>query len=104
MMPTTSGKAIDMLLKVYSVFDMKANAFGQPFFFHQHGQAMRAIMDATSDPQSMLSRHPADFALYCIGTWDDQTGRLECQAPDHLGLVVSFLPPPAAPLPLMREG
>lgn len=94
-----------MILKAYSVFDLKAAAFGSPFFFHQHGQAMRAVMDAASDPNSMLSRHPADFALYCVGQWDDLTGRLEAIAPEQLGLVTAFLPQPQQPLPLMaKEG
>lgn len=93
-----------MILKAYSIYDLKSAAFGAPFFFHQHGQAMRAVMDAAADANSMLSRHPADFALYCVGQWDDQTGRLEGSAPEQLGLVTAFLPQPQPQLPLIREG
>lgn len=61
-------------LKIYSVYDKKALAYNQPFFYHQNGQAIRAFSDAVNDSQSPFFKHPADFCLFYIGEWDDQKG------------------------------
>lgn len=65
-----------MILKVFSVLDTKADAFQTPFFMPSTGQAVRAFKDLSNDGQSLVSRHPGDFVLCCIGTFDDVTARL----------------------------
>lgn len=80
-----------MILKSFSLFDLKANAYSTPFFFNHQGQAIRAVMDMLSSADSVPARHPQDFQLWELGTWDDQTGRydpgMEC-----LGQLTSFMP------------
>lgn len=90
-----------MILKAFAVLDLKASAYVRPFFFSTAGQAIRAFIDTASDPQSMFGRHPEDFCLYEIGTFDDETAVLEACPPVNLGVVAAFLesesPQPVAP-------
>ena len=65
-----------MTLKIFSVLDTKADAFMPPFFFNTTGQAVRAFKELANDPSSSPCRHPGDFRLFCLGTFDDATGRV----------------------------
>lgn len=71
-------------MKVYSMYDEKAEAFNRPFIFTTHGQATRAFSDGVRDPQSNLCKHYKDYSLYCIGTFDEETGLLEPLTPVEL--------------------
>lgn len=61
-------------LQIFSVYDKKAVAYGNPFYYHQKGQAIRGFEDAVNEPTSPFGKHPEDFALFHIGEWDDTTG------------------------------
>lgn len=81
-----------MVLYCFCLMDNKAGFFGQPFMFPSRGQAVRAIQDLVADPTTMAGKHPADFNLFEVGTWDDQTGRYTDQIPEHICSCVSLLP------------
>lgn len=70
-----------MLLKVFSVRDMKAEAFLQPFFCPTQGSALRAFGDACSKPESPFFLHPNDYVLYEIGSYDDSNAVLGSVSP-----------------------
>lgn len=63
-----------MIHQIFSVWDLKTEAYMQPFFSPTLGSGIRAFNDACQEPNSMLSKHPADFALHHIGNFDDATG------------------------------
>lgn len=88
-----------MKLKAFSLLDTKTGQFNAPFFMSHVGQAIRAIADLGQDKNTIVGRHPADFALMELGTFDDDTGHLVAVNPINHGLVVSFLPPPVPSLP-----
>lgn len=97
-----------MILKAFCLLDTKTGVFNTPFFMAHTAQAIRACADLGGDLNTTVGRHPADFALMEIGTFDDQTGTLYALPPHNLGLVVTFLPAAPAPAPLpfpdMRPG
>lgn len=45
-------------------------------FFSHVGEAIRSFSDLVSDPQTVLAKHPEDFKLYSLGSYDDVSGRL----------------------------
>lgn len=59
---------------VFSVFDIKAKLYSPPWFMNQKGEAIRAFKSIADDKQTMVGRHPNDFELYHLGTWDDLDG------------------------------
>lgn len=81
-----------MLLNAYSIHDDKALTYSPPFYAAAHGQAVRNVMDAATDPNSSLGRHPNDYRLYCIGQFDDQSGTLMPMPREHIADVVTLIP------------
>jgi len=78
-------------IKMFSLYDSKAEAFGPPFFLQSTGQAVRALMDISNDPQSMVGRHPADFVLYEVGEYDDSSAEVVNKNPHILvGMASDF--------------
>jgi len=66
-----------MKLNVYAIFDEKACTFSQPFTQNHNGQAIRLFQDLVRDNNSTISKHPEDYKLYQLGTYDDTSGELE---------------------------
>lgn len=58
---------------MFSVRDRSADAFGVPHFQVSRGAAIRGFTDEVnrSDAQNILFRHPEDFDLYELGSFDD---------------------------------
>lgn len=65
-----------MRLFAYSVLDKKAATYGTPFFTSHTAHAVRMVQQAANDATTSLGRYPADFALYEIGYFDDQSAEL----------------------------
>lgn len=65
-----------MVLKVFTVFDSKAEAYLNPIYFQTKGQAIRAFSDTAKDGQSMISKHPQDYTLFEIGEYDQLKGEI----------------------------
>lgn len=61
-------------LQIFAVYDKKALAYNNPFYYHQKGQALRGFEDAINDTQSPFSKHPEDFSLFHLGEFNDTTG------------------------------
>lgn len=73
-----------MKTNAYSIRDVKADVFHAPFFLPTDGAATRAFSDVANDLTTQIGRHPADFTLFHIGSFDDATGYLEHQERRHV--------------------
>lgn len=92
-----------MILKVYSLLDMKAGAFAQPFYMLHDAQAVRAVVELAADLSTTVGRYPADFALCRLGTFDDASGMFGNPMVENLGTVASLAPvKPVNRLPLFE--
>lgn len=69
-----------MKISTYSIFDKKAATFGQPFYAIHEAHALRAVQGLLSDLQTSVGQFPSDFTLYCVATFDDQTGEFHSVA------------------------
>lgn len=70
-----------MKRNAYSVYDVKAELYGPLFLLKSHGEALRGFQDLCEDKNTMPGRHPGDFKLVQLGTFDDVSGRLEATDP-----------------------
>lgn len=61
-------------MNIYTIRDDKASFYGTPFFSANDDVATRSFMRLTSDMNSIVSEYPADFALYKIGNFNEDTG------------------------------
>ena len=64
---------------IFAVLDAAAGTFANPWFVPHLGVAVRAFTDEVNriDDSNNLNKHPQDFALYKIGTYDDVSGVIE---------------------------
>lgn len=76
------------MLQMFAILDKAVGAFMQPFYARAKGEALRTFTDAVNDPQSPFYKHPADFELYVVGSFDPGNGMLSS---DGVGRVVSAL-------------
>jgi len=60
-------------MKMFTVYDSKAEAYMQPFFAKSTGEALRSFSDTCQDKNHIFAKHPEDFTLFELGTWDEQT-------------------------------
>lgn len=63
-----------MTLKAFSILDTKANIFNGPFLLRTTGEAIRAFHDLCNDPQSTINKHPDDYRMFYVGTFDQELG------------------------------
>ena len=65
-----------MELQLCSILDTKSEIWSNPMAFQSIGQAMRAFGDAVNEDGSEYGKHPEDYILFRVGTWNQQTGEL----------------------------
>jgi len=72
-----------MVLTIVSIFDQATQAYSRPVFVQSTGVAIRSFSDEVNrdDPNNEMKRHPSDFALFFIGTFDDSTGEFVGASP-----------------------
>lgn len=89
-----------MKLGVYSLLDTQTGVFSLPFFQSHPAIAKRAVSDLVSDLGTVVGRHPASFALYLLGEFDDNSGSFENVHPVMICSCSSLVPQDLARLPL----
>ncbi len=80
-----------MQQNMYVVFDVKAGAYLQPWFLLRDAMAVRAFGDCCNDAEHNFGRHPEDFTLFVIGSFDDQKAVIDWHAPRSLGNGIEFV-------------
>ena len=82
-----------MIQKVFAVRDGKAEAFLQPFYSINAGSATRAFEDTINATDgNQLAKHPADYVLYELAAFDDNTGEfVSCNPLKLLGAGSDFV-------------
>lgn len=94
-------------MNIFAVYDSKAGAFLQPFFERNSLTATRAFAQVANTPDHAFNRHPADFTLFHIGTWDEFTGTIEpSNAKSALGTALEHIDatPKVAPRLVVQGG
>jgi len=66
-----------MLHQIMSIYDSKVDAFLPPFYAQTKGQALRMFQDAVNQDGHTFNKHAADYTLFHIGSFDDETGWVE---------------------------
>lgn len=80
-----------MRLYMVSIYDKRAQEFGPPMCQHTLGTAERMFQDVVNDPQSPVSKHPEDYALFQIGEFESATGMSKATEPNLLCNAIQLL-------------
>lgn len=59
---------------VFSMYDSAADTYHLPFHALTVSSAVRSFTDAVMDSQTGISRHPEDYFLKHLGSFDDTFG------------------------------
>ncbi len=73
-----------MKLNAYTIYDVASGIYMRPFFSQADGQAIRGFKDIATDADHEVGKHPEDYTLFRIGTYNDTTGKLAGEDPEKL--------------------
>lgn len=60
---------------ICTILDERVGSYMRPMILRSRGEAMRLFQDSLKHPENTTMRaHPEDFALYYLGSFDDETG------------------------------
>lgn len=81
-----------MIKKIFTCFDQKAQLYTRPFFYVQLAEALRSFSDCANDQAHEIGRHPSDYTLMEIGTFDETTATIVAyDTPKAHGTAVEYL-------------
>lgn len=84
-------------LGVFAIYDSKAQFFMKPFNVRNKGEAIRGFADLANDQNTVVGKHPEDFGLFELGSFDEEKGLFDNKtAPESLGLAQEFVKPKEA--------
>jgi hypothetical protein len=70
-----------MIVKLFAVLDTASGVYDGPVPAQTETLANRNFQDMIQNPKSPMNKHPEDFSLWLVGTWNDATG--EIVPPEH---------------------
>jgi hypothetical protein len=79
-----------MKQNIYAIYDSKMNVFSTPFFSPNNATALRSFSDAANDGTTNICKHPEDFSLHHLGTFEDDLGVIEGCQTTNLGLAADY--------------
>lgn len=88
-----------VLLRLYSIYDSKAEQFSPPQAYHNDMLALRAFEGIVNDDKMLIKKYPEDFSLYYIGNLGDSDGCYyvensdETRVPVLVGRAVEYVQP-----------
>ena len=62
---------------IFSVYDEKAETYSLPLTHSSVQVAIRSFTAAVKNPQSFIHQFPSDYALYHIGSFDEDTSEIK---------------------------
>jgi len=77
-------------MRIYSIYDTKAEHYGNPVFIRTDAEARRMFSQIATDEQTEIGRHPEDFILYRIGTWDAENGMIKPEPGFAIAKAIEF--------------
>lgn len=66
-----------MIKNLYSIYDTASGIYSSPIFAEADGQVTREFQDLALNKEHPFGQHPEDYALYRLGRYNDQTGKLD---------------------------
>lgn len=79
-----------MIMRIYVLFDAKAEQWMTPFFSKTNGTVFREIQSnlAQAPKDDVVASNRGDFELYCIGVYNQVEGILTSVPPEKLGTLL----------------
>lgn len=69
-----------MIKNIYVIYDATAQLFHTPFYMNDDNVCRRSMKDIVNDPNSEVHRHPEDFSVWLLGTYNPTNANIELLA------------------------
>lgn len=80
------------MLFIFCIYDSAASCYQSPFAVPNKGSALREFADACNNKDTFLAKHPADYTLFLMGTFDEVTGEFILEkTPIRMGVAIEFV-------------
>lgn len=70
-------------LRLYSIYDSKAEQFSPPQVYHNDMLALRGFEGIVNDDKMLIKKYPEDFSIYYVGNLGDSDGRYFVESSDE---------------------
>jgi len=80
-----------MLHKICSIFDSAAAMYQRPFTAKSYGEVTRSFQDVCLDADHEIGKHPEDYTLYSLGTFNDGTGEIIGMPPEKIATALELV-------------
>lgn len=86
-----------VLLRLYCIYDSKAEQFSPPQVYHNDMLALRAFEGLVNDDKTLINSYPEDFSLHYVGNLGDSDGRYyiencdESRIPVMVGRAIEYV-------------
>ena len=81
-----------MLNSVFSIYDAGISTWLPPLFFRNKGECLRWFIDLVNNADSKLAKHPSDYTLFELGSWDDDKCKFSLlSTPVSIGIAIEYL-------------
>lgn len=70
-------------LRLYSIYDSKAEQFSPPQVYHNNMLALRGFESIVNDDKMFIKKYPEDFSLYYVGDLGDSDGCYHIDSSDE---------------------
>jgi len=84
-------------LRLYSIYDSKAEQFSPPQVYHNDMLALRGFESIVNDDNMLIKKYPEDFSIYYVGNLSDSDGRYyvencdESRVPILVGRAIEYV-------------
>ena len=80
-----------MIQQIFSIYDVKAEAFMPPFCQANKNTAQRGFAEAVNNPDVPIGKHPQDYTLFSIGYYSEAKGEITPHPAESVGNGMEFL-------------
>lgn len=81
-----------MISEMFTVFDMVAEQWLEPFYQPTSDAAIRGFKEACNLDSHQFAKFPEDYILYKIGEFNGATGIISAHDPVKIAMATSFAP------------
>ena len=82
-----------MIMEIFTVFDLAAARYLEPFFAPTVEVALRRFRQTVNQPRddNPIALYPEDYTLYRIGAFNDTTGKMEGEELEKLATALEMV-------------
>ncbi len=78
--------------RIFTVYDSKIEAFMSPFYSRTMQQALRSFTDTCKSADHAFNKHPEDYTLFELGSFDDNTAKFEIhETPISIAIAIEVI-------------